>query len=65
MAANRVEDDVPYELQKVRLSFHQNALEPTLKEMADAAVLSIEALGVIAVESANAPREVGLGRLHE
>jgi hypothetical protein len=65
MAANRIEDDVPYELEKVRLSFHQNALETTLKEMACASVPSIKALGVIAVQGANAAREVRLGRLNE
>ena len=65
MAANRVEDDVPYELEKVRFSFHQNALETTLKEMAGASVPSIEALGIITVQGANAAREVRLGRLDE
>jgi len=63
--ANRVEHDVPRELEEVRVAFDENAAESTVEEMALVPVPPVEPLGVDTVESLHAGRDIPMWRLEE
>ena len=63
--ADRVEDHIASQLQKVALPLDEDGLEPALEEVPDPAVTPIEALRVRAVELPHAARERGLRGLEE
>jgi hypothetical protein len=48
--ANRVENDVPRELEEVRMALDENASESTIEEMAFVSVPPVEPLSVDTVE---------------
>src|SRR5439155_8633548 len=56
--ADRVQDDVPGELQRVPVTLDENRVEAALEEMAGHRVAVVEPLGILAVQLLESRREV-------
>src|SRR5262249_8677210 len=62
---DRIEDDVPRQLQQVGMPLHHLAAKPTLEQMTFVAVPPVEPLRVDAVQPMHPTRYVCVRRLHE
>jgi hypothetical protein len=62
---DRIENNVPGQLQKMRLLLDQDGLEPSLHQVTVSLVSPVEPLRVDAVEVSHAPGQVGFGRFDQ
>ena len=54
---HRIQDDVPRQLEQIRLAIDELCQEATLKERTDTMVPAIEVFGVVTVEALHSSRE--------
>lgn len=57
--------DISHQSKQTASGIHQDRLIPAPKKLAVAAMSPVEVLGVDSVDMAHAPRDFGIGRLHE
>jgi hypothetical protein len=62
---HRVQDDVPRQLEEVRLPFHEYCLVSALENVSDSTVTPVEALGIRPVEAMHSPTEVWFRSLEQ
>lgn len=65
ICSDRIEDDVPADLEQMAVLLNEDGLVPTLEEMTGSAVQSVKELRIHAVQLPHAERKISVRRLNE
>jgi len=63
--ADRIQNNIPHKLQQIALFVNENGLEPSLKDVPNPIMPTIEALGVHPVQMSHPTGQIGIGSLDE